>query len=117
MKMYLLRRTKVFGLGVSGLALAAALAGCGSSSSGSSPSAGSSVSASTASGPALCGGAKGSGNVTLAAFNFSESETLANIYAAALKECGYTVTVKDLASREVVYPALKKGDFAAVPEY
>jgi osmoprotectant transport system substrate-binding protein len=117
MKMNLLRHTKVVSLGVTGLALAAALAGCGSSSSGSSPSAGSSVSASAASGPALCGGAKGSGNVTLAAFNFSESETLANIYAAALRECGYTVTVKDLASREVIYPALKKGDFAAVPEY
>src|ERR1700735_3921605 len=115
MKMRVLRRTKVVGLGVSGLP--PALARCGSSSSGSSPNAGSSVSASTASGPALCGGATGSGNVTLAAFNFSESETLANIYAAALKECGYTATVKDLASREVIYPALKKGDFAAVPEY
>lgn len=114
--MYRFRGSTSVAIGVTSLALAATLAGCGSSSSGSgaAQSVSSTPSAAAAS---ICGGAKGSGNVTLAAFNFSESETLANIYAAALKECGYSVTVKDLASREVVYPALKKGDFAAVPEY
>jgi osmoprotectant transport system substrate-binding protein len=111
------RRTSVLSLGLTGLALVGVLAGCGTSSSGGSTNAGVSPSASTATGPAICGGATGSGKVTLAAFNFSESETLANIYAAALNECGYTASVTDLASREVVYPALKKGSFAAVPEY
>jgi osmoprotectant transport system substrate-binding protein len=117
--MHPLRRTRSVGFGVTSVAFVAVLAGCGASSSGGSPNAGvePSAAAPSSSGPAICGGATGSGSVTLAAFNFSESETIANIYAAALKECGYTVKVKNLASREVVYPALKKGDFAAVPEY
>jgi osmoprotectant transport system substrate-binding protein len=116
--MHSLRRTRSVTFGVTSLALAAALAGCGTSSSGgTNATVAPSAAAPSSSAPAICGGATGSGDVTLAAFNFSESETIANIYAAALKECGYTVKVKNLASREVVYPALKKGDFAAVPEY
>jgi osmoprotectant transport system substrate-binding protein len=114
--MFPLRSTKPLTGAMTALALGAVLAGCGASSSGGTQAA-VSPSAATSSGPAVCGGATGSGSVTLAAFNFSESETIANIYAAALKECGFSVKVKDLASREVVYPALKKGDFAAVPEY
>ncbi len=66
---------------------------------------------------ALCGGATGSGKVKVVAFNFSESELLADLYAAALKTCGYSTSVKKLGAREVVYPALKKGDFDVVPEY
>jgi osmoprotectant transport system substrate-binding protein len=66
---------------------------------------------------ALCGGATGSGKVKVVAFNFAESELLADLYAAALKNCGYTTSVKQLGAREVVYPALKKGDFDLVPEY
>jgi osmoprotectant transport system substrate-binding protein len=66
---------------------------------------------------ALCGGATGSGKMTIGAFNFSESELLADIYAAALKTCGYSTKVKKIGSREVVYPALKRGDIDAVPEY
>jgi osmoprotectant transport system substrate-binding protein len=66
---------------------------------------------------ALCGGATGSGKVTLGAFNFAESDLLANVYAAALKTCGYSTTVKSLGAREVVYPALKRGDLDLVPEY
>ncbi|HWB66642.1 MAG TPA: ABC transporter substrate-binding protein [Mycobacteriales bacterium] len=91
-----------------------ALAGCGSSSSGGG---GGSNQPQSGGNTALCGGQTGSGNVKIAAFNFSESETLANIYAAALDKCGYHATVKAVGAREVVYPALKKGDFAAVPEY
>jgi osmoprotectant transport system substrate-binding protein len=66
---------------------------------------------------ALCGGATGSGKVTVGAFNFSESELLADVYAAALKVCGYSTKVKKIGSREVVYPALKRGDIDLVPEY
>jgi osmoprotectant transport system substrate-binding protein len=65
----------------------------------------------------LCGGASGTGKVTVGAFNFSESALLANVYAAALKTCGYSTSVKQLGAREVVYPALKKGDLDLVPEY
>jgi glycine betaine/choline ABC-type transport system substrate-binding protein len=66
---------------------------------------------------ALCGGKSGSGSITVGAFNFSESELLGNIYAAALKVCGYSTKVKALGAREVVYPALKKGQLDLVPEY
>ena len=65
----------------------------------------------------LCGGATGSGTVNVGAFNFAESGLLANVYAAALKTCGYSTKVKALGAREVVYPALKKGDLDVVPEY
>jgi osmoprotectant transport system substrate-binding protein len=58
------------------------------------------------------------GNLTVASFNFSESQILANLYAKALEAKGYTVTVKDkLGAREVVFPALEKGEIDIVPEY
>jgi osmoprotectant transport system substrate-binding protein len=65
----------------------------------------------------LCGGQQGSGKVVIGSASFSENETLAAIYAAALKECGYSTSTKAFDSREVYYPALKKGDLQAVPEY
>jgi osmoprotectant transport system substrate-binding protein len=65
----------------------------------------------------LCDGATGTGTVTLGAFNFAESGLLADVYASALKTCGYSTKVKSLGAREVVYPALKRGDLDVVPEY
>jgi osmoprotectant transport system substrate-binding protein len=65
----------------------------------------------------LCGGATGSGKVTIGAFNFAESKLLGEVYSAALKTCGYSTSVKSLGSREVVYPALTRGDLDLVPEY
>ena len=51
------------------------------------------------------------GSVTVAGFNFSESSILAYIYGKALAGDGYTVTYKvNLGNREVVEPALEKGD-------
>ena len=77
------------------------LAGCGTG--GSTGSAGS--------------GSGDKGSVTIAAFNFNESAILANMYAEVLKKAGYKVTVKSLTTREVVEPALEKGDVDVVPEY
>ena len=65
----------------------------------------------------LCGGATGSGKITVGAANFSESDLLANVYAAALKLCGYNTSVKTIGAREVEYPALKRGDLDVVAEY
>src|SRR3954447_25811183 len=49
--------------------------------------------------------------ITMAAFNFSESAILANIYGKALQARGYRVTFKpNLGTREVVQPALLKGE-------
>jgi osmoprotectant transport system substrate-binding protein len=67
---------------------------CGSSGGGSP---------STASSP--------KGTITIAGFNFPESSILANVYGGALKGQGYTITYKlNLGSREVVAPALQRGD-------
>src|SRR2546421_11197029 len=58
------------------------------------------------------------GSITVASFNFSESAILAQIYGQALKAKGYTVAFKlNLGSREVVEPALEKGDIDLYPGY
>jgi osmoprotectant transport system substrate-binding protein len=66
---------------------------CGSSGGGSPSSSGS------------------KGTVTIAGFNFAESSILANVYGGALKGEGYDVKYKlNLGSREVVAPALERGE-------
>jgi osmoprotectant transport system substrate-binding protein len=58
------------------------------------------------------------GNVTIGAFNFSESAILAGIYEGALKADGFTVTVRpNLGNREVVEPALERGEIDLYPGY
>jgi osmoprotectant transport system substrate-binding protein len=90
------RGTVIGGLVVS---LAFLTAGCGSSP-GASPT------------------SSPKGSLTVAAFNFSESAILAQIYGQALKAKGYTINFKlNLGSREVVEPALEKGDIDLYPGY
>ena len=56
-------------------------------------------------------GAQSKGTLTVAGFNFTESAILSNIYAGALRNDGYTVNVRaNLGSREVVAPALERGE-------
>lgn len=56
--------------------------------------------------------------VTVAAFGFSESNILAELYAQAMEAKGIPVhRAFDLASREVVEPALEQGVVDFVPEY
>ena len=63
-------------------------------------------------------GGSGKGKITVAGFNFSESSILAQIYGQALKGIGYDVSYKlNLGSREVVEPALEKGDIDLYPGY
>jgi len=77
------------------LALALVAAACGKSSSSKSTS----------------GTTQQKESITIAAFNFSESAILANIYGKALQPKGYRVTFKpNLGTREVVQPALLKGE-------
>jgi osmoprotectant transport system substrate-binding protein len=59
----------------------------------------------------------GSGKVTVGAANFSESATLAGIYALALKAAGYDATVRTIGNRETYLPALESGELTVVPEY
>jgi osmoprotectant transport system substrate-binding protein len=56
--------------------------------------------------------------VTIGAFNFSESNILANMYGDALRAQGYTVNVRpNLGSREIVEPALEQGQIDMYPGY
>jgi osmoprotectant transport system substrate-binding protein len=64
---------------------------------------------------------EGGGNqdtITVASFNFPESEILAHIYAEVLRSGGYDVNVRaKLGNRELVLPALEEGEVDMVPEY
>lgn len=59
----------------------------------------------------------GSGKIAVQPANFSESLTLANIYADVLDAAGFDASVKGGASREVYLKALEKGEVQIVPEY
>lgn len=57
-------------------------------------------------------------SVTIASFNFAESQILAEVYGQALEADGHTVQYKHkLGNREVISGALEKGDVTFVPEY
>jgi osmoprotectant transport system substrate-binding protein len=60
----------------------------------------------------------GDDEITVASFNFSESELLAEIYAQALESKGFAVRrAMNLGPRELVEPALQRGLIEFVPEY
>jgi osmoprotectant transport system substrate-binding protein len=62
--------------------------------------------------------AKSMGSVAVGSFNFSESVLLAHLYAKVLEDAGYKTTVRaNLGAREIVFPALEKGEIDVVPEY
>jgi osmoprotectant transport system substrate-binding protein len=56
--------------------------------------------------------------ITVASFNFPESELLAELYGQALREAGFAVDLQlGIGPRELVDPALAKGLVELVPEY
>jgi osmoprotectant transport system substrate-binding protein len=56
--------------------------------------------------------------VTIGGFNFSESTILASIYEGALRSEGIEVSVRpNLGSREIVAPALERGEIDLYPGY
>jgi osmoprotectant transport system substrate-binding protein len=56
--------------------------------------------------------------LTIGGFNFSESTILASIYEGALKSEGMDITVRpNLGSREIVAPALERGEIDLYPGY
>jgi len=59
----------------------------------------------------------GGAGIVVGAFNFSESEILAHLFADALNAAGLRATVKALSTRELVQPALWAGQVQVVPEY
>jgi len=69
---------------------------------------------------ALEGGGSQSGGstVTVGSTNFTEQLILAQMYAAVLEKAGVKVDTRlNLGAREVVFPALEKGDIDLLPEY
>lgn len=55
--------------------------------------------------------------VLVGAANFSESATLAEIYAAVLRAAGFDASTQTIGNRETYEPALENGDLTVVPEY
>ena len=63
-------------------------------------------------------GALGDDAITVASFDFPESELLARVYGQALQAAGYAVEFEiSLGPREFVQPALARGLVELVPEY
>jgi osmoprotectant transport system substrate-binding protein len=60
---------------------------------------------------------QGSGSIVVGSANFSENITVAEIYAAVLRDAGYDVTVRTIGNRETYMPALVSGEVDLVPEY
>jgi osmoprotectant transport system substrate-binding protein len=57
-------------------------------------------------------------SVTVGSTNFSEQLILAEMYAAVLEKAGVNVDTRlNLGNREVVFPALEKGEIDLLPEY
>jgi len=114
------RLSKPSHLGVVGAVFALAallLAACGSSGDGTK-SATTTTAAASAAANGTCAGFKGSGNITVGGTNFSEQEIVAEMYAQCLQAAGYNVSKKlKIGSREIVLPALEKGDIDVYPEY
>jgi osmoprotectant transport system substrate-binding protein len=69
-------------------------------------------------GPTRMRTAIGDRAITVASFDFPESELLAEVYGAALRKAGYEVRhARRLGPRELVDPALARGLVELVPEY
>jgi osmoprotectant transport system substrate-binding protein len=56
-------------------------------------------------------------SITVGAFNFTESQILAELYAGVLTEAGFDVSILQSTNREVLGPALEAGEVQVVPEY
>ena len=59
----------------------------------------------------------GKGPIRVVAANFSENQSLANVYADVLTAAGFTASVKQLTNRELYEAALERGDVDVVAEY
>ena len=110
-------------LGVVGamiVVLALLLGACGDSGDDTSSSSGSGSGSGSGGEQAdgTCASFSGSDDLTVGGTNFSEQEIVAEIYAQCLKAAGFNVDTKlKIGSREIVLPALEKGDIDLYPEY
>lgn len=56
-------------------------------------------------------------SIVVGAANFSENETLAELYAGALRAAGYDATTQTIGNRETYLPTLLSGEITVAPEY
>jgi osmoprotectant transport system substrate-binding protein len=100
---------------VGALALSLALAACGSSGSSSTSS---SATTSTSSGSSAGSGpGVGKPAIAIGDKNFPEENILGSLYAQALESEGYTTTLKEVGSSELIYKAIQSGQIEMYPEY
>lgn len=65
-----------------------------------------------------CSTFSGDSEITVGGTNFSEQEIVAEIYAQCLEAAGFDVDTKlKIGARDIVLPALEKGDIDLYPEY
>ena len=65
-----------------------------------------------------CSTFSGSDELTVGGTNFSEQEIVAEIYAQCLEAAGFKVDTRlKIGARDIVLPALEKGDIDLYPEY
>ncbi len=57
------------------------------------------------------------GPITIATTNFSETKIIASMYQQVLEANGVKASIKELTTREVIVPALEKGEVQLTPEY
>jgi osmoprotectant transport system substrate-binding protein len=59
----------------------------------------------------------GSGKIAIGTQSFDEAVTLGEVYKQVLEKAGYTVTTQKVGLRNILEPALARGDINLVPEY
>ncbi|MBW3614153.1 MAG: ABC transporter substrate-binding protein [Actinobacteria bacterium] len=68
--------------------------------------------------PGTCASFEGSGQLTVGSTNFAEQEIVAEMYAQCMEAAGFSVERKlKIGARDIVFPALVKGDIDLYPEY
>lgn len=115
-----MKRKKLYGSIALTAALAGAFAGCGSSASSSGSASASSSAASSESASASESAASTSeekGTIVIGSKDFTENEVVAEIYALALEDAGYTVEREFDISSSLIHTTIVNGDIDLYPEY
>ena len=101
-----MRKPRSSALGAALLALALFAGACGSGESDDNAGGGGD------------NGGEAKGTITVGAVGFAENQIVAEMYAQVLENDGYTVERQlDIKSREILQPAMQKGDIDLAPEY
>ena len=109
-----MKTSRILALAAAALTLAACTSGSSSDDTAGGSAAASSAPASEA---ASAEPAALEGPITIGAFNFTESQILAELYAGVLRAAGVEVSITQSTNREVLEPALEADEVQVVPEY